>query len=262
MKAAAAGASRELWRSGEIIEGGETKLHAKGEVSALQTRLAGNARQGGLLDPLTMDMQGLRFGLEIGHDRGLSERRRLEVSLDAGGRADFGDGTGEEGRFVALEIGPGLRYLDPESGLSLEGRGHLLTAEGSRKEWGADIVLGYDPGAIGEGLSFDLSSGYGASPAGAGQLWNQETAAFLPGGASAPTARLDAELGYGFPILEGRGLFAPYGGYRLSGTQSRSTRIGGRWQIGAGMNLAIEGEQRRNSSGEESLLSLTGQGKF
>ena len=259
MRAAAVGASRELWRSADVIAGGETALRGKGEASAVEVDLEGNAGAGGQLDPLTVEAQRLRLALEARHERDLPGGGRLVPSLEVGARSDLGDG--EAGS--ALEVGAGLRWVDADLGLVLDGRGHVLAvSEDGAGEWGVALLLHYDPGIPRRDLVFNLSTGYGASEWGAGRLWGQDAAALSSAGRFEPQARFDAELGYGFAVPGVAGLLTAYTGLSLSGEEDRRYRLGGRWTFGERLHLTLEGEHDQSLARPENRISLTGRVSF
>ena len=204
-----------------------------------------------------LDTQRLRFALEARHDRVLETGARLAPALEMGLRRDFGDGDGG----AALETGLKLHYLDPATGLTVDGGGHFLAADsGGPDEWGVDLRLRYAPGAAGRGLSLGLSSGYGAA-ATVGGLLRAQDAAVPAAGDFEPESRLDAELGYGVSIWRGAGLFTPYGGMSLSGDDAHGYRLGGRWSLREGLTVSVEGEHRPGAVAEN-RASVTGQARF
>ena len=262
MISAALGARRSLWRGRDVIASGTTTVLARGEVSTVRADLDGDAREGGLLDPLAVDAHRLRFGLEASHEHELPDGRRLIQSVKSGLRKDFGGG----GNFSGVELGLGMGYLDPESSVLLESRGHLLAASGGAEEWSVELQLNYDPGVRRRGLLLDLTSGYGASGSGvstgsrkaAGKLWDRDVAGLSSSGPFEPEAWLDAEAGYGFSIQGGRGSFTPYSGYSVTGDDDRSYRLGGRVEWDDGFSVHLEGERRETAGEAEHRVGLTG----
>ena len=254
---AAWGAGRDLRRSAAVIPGGETVLRAKGQASMTWIDVDGNAGIGsGLSVAPALDMQRLLLVLEARHDRELETGARLEASLETGLRSDFGDGEGD----AALETGLKLRYLDPAAGFTADGGGHVVAADsGGLDEWGVTLQLRHAPEAGGRSLSVDLSSGYGAET-GASLLRESDTA-YPAAGKFEPEARLDAAFGYGMSIWRGAGLFTPYGGLSLSGSDEQRYRVGGRWTWREGLGLRVEGE-RRLARAAENRAALTGQVRF
>ena len=80
-------------------------------------------------------------------------------------------------------------------------------------------------------------------------LWSRQTTQGLAPRTSrqAPTGRLTAEVGYGFPAF-GTGLLTPYAGTTLSAGQDRTYRVGTRLQwTGAGatgLTLSLDGTRQ------------------
>ena len=171
---------------------------------------------------------------------------RLEVGL----RQDGGDaetGTG-------IELGGGLSYTDPASGLAVEAkvRGLVAHEDADYSEWGASGAIRIAPGADGRGLSLTLSPTWGAASGGAKRLWSHRDArAFAPGAETEAGSRLDAELGYGFSVLDGRAVATPHVGLTRSETDE-TLRLGQRLKLGASewtLESAFSGEVREYRAG-------------
>ena len=241
LKTAAMGASGPLMTDGSLIEGGRTTLMLKGEASVAQVGVAGNDE---LIDKQTVNANRLRLALEGSHEQALASGGSLTPSLELGLRHDGGDGITGGG----IEIGGGLRYRDPATGLTIEGNGRVLTGQSDYREWGLGGSLRLDPGAEGRGLSFSLFLTWGETASGVDRLWDQDVAELATDDEAAndnvPQMRLDSELGYGFGALGGHGLLTPYGGFALAGEGSQRYRIGARFEIGSSLNLSLEGERR------------------
>ena len=241
LKTAALGASGPLMTDGSLIAGGTTNLRLKGEASVAQVEVAGDDD---LIEEQTVNANRLRLALEGSHEQMLASGSSLTPSLELGLRHDGGDGLTGGG----IEIGGGLRYRDPATGLTVEGHGRVLTGQNNYREWGLGGSVRLDPGAEGRGLSFSLFPTWGDTASGVERLWDQDVAELATDDTAAndnvPPMRLDSELGYGFGALGGRGLLTPYGGFALAGEGSQRYRIGGRFEIGSSLNLSLEGERR------------------
>ena len=160
---------------------------------------------------------------------------RLEVGL----RHDGGDaetGTG-------VEVGAGLSYQ--ADGIAVEGavRGLLAHEDEDYREWGASGSVRIDPGASGRGLSLTLRPTWGngverdgAAVGAARRLGARERAS-----AFEPERRLDAELGYGLSVLDGRGVATPYAGWSQAG-ERETLRLGQRLRLGQAAEWRVEGE--------------------
>ena len=72
-----------------------------------------------------------------------------------------------------------------------------------------------------------------ADAGGAERLWSAGDARGLaPHGTVDPGSRLEAEVGYGFPVLGGRGVATPLAGWSRAG-ESEALRLGQRLKLGA-----------------------------
>ena len=214
MMTGAVGGSGRLLSGNDLIAGGTTALRLKGEGTLMRIEAEG----GGVIEPLTLDTRRLRLLLEGSHEKELASGGRLTPSLEVGVRHDGGDGS----RGVGLEFGGELRYLDPELGLTLEARTRWLAAHrDDLGEWGVGGMILFEPGADKRGITFSLTSSWGETQSGTRQLWergltdapvNENSLAYRPRGGV-----LDVELGYGLPVLSGRGLLTPYVRVSLGG---------------------------------------------
>ncbi len=119
-----------------------------------------------------MNANRLRLALEGSHEQALAWGGSLTPSLELGLRHDGGDGITGGG----VEIGGGLRYRDPATGLTIEGSGRVLTGQDEYREWGLGGSVRFDPGAGGRGLSFSLFPTWGQTSSGVERLWDQDVA--------------------------------------------------------------------------------------
>ena len=258
---AAVGVSGTLIASENLIEGGTTRLKLKGEGSLTQVEVEGN---GAAINELTVDASRLRLALEGSHTHDLASGGTLTPAVELGGRHDGGDGETGTG----VELGGSLRFQDPATGLTLEGHGRtLLSHGGTYEEWGVGGLIRLDPGADRRGVSLSLVPSLGAERSGAQRLWTEGMA----GGTASddaepwtPQVHLNAELGYGFGVIGDRGLLTPYGGVSLSGEETRHYRLGGRFEIGSGLGMSLEGERREaaNDAPAEHGVMFRGQLRF
>ena len=257
MKAAAAGVSSELLSKDGLIEGGTTRLKFKGEGSFARVELAGNDRK----NRLSYDVLRTRMALEASHERRLASGSTLFSSLEIGHRHDGGDG-GDAITGAGAELGGALRYRDPAVGLTLGGRVRVLVAhQEDYDEWGIGGLVRFNPDPDGTGLSLSISPAWGEIRSEYRRLYEQGTAG-LAANDNEPAGRLDADIGYGFRILGGRGLLTPYGGLTLAGARAQRCRIGGRFELGRSAELRLEGERREASSAPEHRVTLRGQVRF
>jgi len=124
-------------------------------------------------------------------------------------------------RLGGIELGAGLGFTKPASGLSLDVaiRGLLTHEVSGFQEWGASASLMYDPTpASDRGLSMSLQQSVGASSSGGvNALLARETMAEPAAyGGIGGASRLQARAGYGLPIGEGRFIGTPQLGFGLS----------------------------------------------
>ncbi len=240
LRMAAAGARSVLVPA---TESGGLELAAR--TDALLMRITSEAVSGGDAGNLAAseaDTSRLRLILEGSRAFDLGSGT-LTPSLEAGLRHDGGDaetGTG-------VEVGAGLRYADPESGLTVEGSVRTLVAheDSSYEEWGASGSVRLDPGASGHGLSLTLRPAWGAASGGAGRLWGLHDArSFAANEELDAQGRLDTEIAYGFGAFGGRGLATPYAGLGLSQDGDRTWRTGARWSLGSSLAMSLDGTRR------------------
>ena len=188
----------------------------------------------------------LRLGLE-GTWRGGS----LVPSVEIGVRHDGGDA--ETG--FGADIGAGLAWSDPASGIAAEvrGRGLLTHADGDFRESGFAGSLAWDPTpSSARGPTLRLSQTVGAQASGGvDSLLSRPTMAGLAAnddeGGTFDSRRLEARLGYGFAVFGDRFVATPEIGLGLSDT-GRDYSLGWRLALArshrVGFDLALEGTRR------------------
>ena len=242
MQMAAAGARGVLLSAADH---GGFELAARGDARLVRMNsdAATGADGAGRLSESESQTSRLRFILEGSHRIELAGGQTLTPSLEVGLRQDGGDaetGTG-------VELGGGVSYADPATGLTVEGkaRGLLAHEDTDYREWGASASVRLDPGAAGRGLSLSLSPAWGTDSGGAERLWGLGDARGLAANDSfEPAGRLDAEAGYGLGVFGGRGLMTPFAGLALSDAGDRTWRTGVRWTLGADLSFGLEGTRR------------------
>ena len=248
----AAGVSGTLMSSDEMFEGGTTNLRLKGEAAFTSADVEGS----GTLASMSLSATRQRLVLEGSHDQELTSGATLTPSLELGLRNDGGDGETGTG----IEAGGALRYADPASGLTVEGRVRtLLNHSGDYEETGVSGLVRIAPGASGEGLALSVQPAWGRTASGVQQLWENGIGA----GASAAdraTARLNAEIGYGLGAAHGLGLVTPYTGLGLAEGGAGSWRLGARWQLAPAASVGVEGSlyEAANDNGPAHGLMLRG----
>ena len=224
--------------SGRLLTRGATTLRLKGEWALAQMHVA---RASTAFDAAPVDMQRLRMGAEVSYQHALSSGTSLIPWGEVGLRHDGGDGEIGAG----LELGGGLRHLNREAGLTVEGHGRwLLIHRGTLREWGLGGLVRFAPKAGSRWPSVSLMPTWGDSASGVQELWERgATDLHLH---SAPGARLDAEFGYGFGALRNRGVLTPYIGLSLVGEAARGYRLGGRLAVGQSVTVSLEAKRRQH----------------
>ena len=205
----------------------------------------------------------VRLVLEGGRSFALGEGATLRPSLELGLRHDGGDaetGTG-------VEVGGGVAFTDAASGFSIEARARVLAAhaDSGYEEWGMSASARLDPGERGRGLSFSLSPTLGAASSAAERLWGAHDARGLaPDGEFDAARGLQAEAGYGLPVLGGRFTGTPNAGFGLADGGARDWRIG--WRLtsaapgdpGFEVNLDATRREPANDAAPEHGVMLRG----
>ena len=213
----------------------------------------------------TADVTRVRLGLEgtwrgLGTDGGAT----LVPTLEVGVRHDGGDA--ETG--FGLDVGGGLAWSDPRSGLSVElrGRGLLTHEAGGFRDRGIAGSLGFDPRPDSErGFALTLSQTMGASASGGmDALLGRGTLEGLAAnddGSGLENRRLELKMGYGFGVFGDRFTATPEAGLGLSNGQ-REMSLG--WRLGlevsgpVSMELGLTGTRREaaNDDGAEPVHAL------
>ena len=248
----AAGVSGTLMSSDEMFEGGTTNLRLKGEAAFTSADVEGS----GTLASMSLSATRQRLVLEGSHDQELASGATLTPSLELGLRNDGGDGETGTG----IEAGGALRYADPASGLTVEGRVRtLLNHSGDYEETGVSGLVRIAPGASGEGLALSVQPAWGRTASGVQQLWENGIGAGASTAGRA-TARLNAEIGYGLGAAHGLGLVTPYTGLGLAEDGAGSWRLGARWQLAPAASVGVEGSlyEAANDNGPAHGLMLRG----
>ena len=181
------------------------------------------------------DASRLRLVLEGGRSFVLGGGATVRPALELGVRHDGGDAETGAG----VELGGGVTYADPSSGLSLEAKARMLVAhaDSDYEEWGVSATARLDPGERGRGLSFSLAPTIGATSSASERLWGARDARALAPGAEFDAARgLRGEMGYGMALFGDRFTGTPNLGFGMSDGGARDYRIG--WRL----TSAVEGD--------------------
>ena len=248
----AGGVTGTLMESDRVMGGGTTLLELKAETAFTRAEIDG----AGTLASTTLQASRQRLMLEGSHVRKLASGATFTPSLELGMRYDGGDG--ETGG--SLEVGGGLRYADPATGLTLEGRARTLLAHGGDyEEWGVSGLVRIDPGAAGRGLALSVRPAWGQTASGVRGLWENDII-----GAAAPAhqaaGRMNAEIGYGLDAGPGLGVVTPYARLGLGSEGAQWWRMGARWQVVPDASLSLEGTRHEaaDDDGPEHGLMLRG----
>ena len=234
------------------------------------------AKTDGLIVRSTSDSAGSDGGLEAARAKVTRLRLGLEGTRafrsEGGGTVtpSFGLGVRHDGGDAetgfGVEVGAGVVYADPSSGVTadLQGRGLLGHEASGFREFGLSGSLAFDPSPSSDrGLSLSLSQTVGASaPGGVEALYGRDTMAGLGGaddGAgsvdSAGRRRLEARVGYGVSAFGGRFTGTPELGIGLS-ESGRDYRLGWRLTPAGGnagsFEFGVEATRREAANGDGS----------
>ena len=221
---------------GEIARPADAGLTLAVTADTRFTRIGSAAARGpdGRLAATGAEVWLARAGVEVA--------RQFEVGTDGArvlawfrgaGRLDGGDAETGSG----LEVGGGIAWSDPASGLGIEVRARMLAAhaDSDYEEWGASASARLDPGERGRGLSFSLSPTIGAASSATERLWGAR--GLVPGLGSGSgagsgfeaTRGLTAEAGYGMALFGDRFTGTPNVGFGMSDGGARDWRVG--WRL-------------------------------
>ena len=245
----AMGATGLRWALVEAPAAGGLNLAVKTDSLVVRTRSDANAgTHGKRIKEASAEVTRVRLGLEGSRAVHFEGDAMLTPSMEIGVRHDGGDA--ETG--FGMDLGGGLAYADPASGLTAElwGRGLLIHAAPEFRERGVSGSLGFDPTPDSDrGPAFTLRRTMGASATGgmdgllrrdtlAGRLANDD-------GNELARQRFDVRLGYGLAAYGDRFTMTPEIGYGMSET-------GRDWSLGWRLTPA-----RRDRSSFELKLEAT-----
>ena len=239
--------------------GGGAELAIKSDALAVRTTSEAVSTAGaGNLAASEADVTRIRLGLEGSRAFRFAGSASLTPSVELGVRHDGGDA--ETG--FGADIGAGLAWSDPTRGLSadMRARGLLTHEDGSFRERGFAGTLAWDPAPeSSRGPSLSLTQTVGAQAAGGVEALLGPQAAQALEAANENDANelerrtLEARLGYGFALFDGRYTGTPEIGLGLTDA-SRETVLG--WRLdeetrgGLAFGLDVEGA-RQESAGAE-----------
>ena len=188
---------------GEIIGAGGTggfELAFKADALWVGTSIDGVDGSDGHLAATRASVTRFRTGLEGSRGFTFGSGLSLTPSLEVGLRHDGGDAETGSG----VDIGGGVRVLEPSTGLSVDVRVRMLLVHESEgfQERGMSVSFSLDPTpSTPLGLTARVAPSWGGqATGGAGALWGRETMAGMAHGSVASGNRLDAGAGYGLPV--------------------------------------------------------------
>ena len=232
------GASVTLLSGDWLVAGGTTalKLKADGFLGGATAHESENK----LLEEVAVGVNQVRAAIEASHAQHFAGGGSLKPSLEIGGRYDGGDGETGAG----LEVGGGLTYADPGSGLTAAATGRALMLRDNYGEWGVSGLLQWDPDA-GRGLMMSVRPTFGVTASGVSGLWEHGTLELLSG--SQPGGRVEAEIGYGLPAFGMTGVLTPFAGAALTDAGAYSLSVGGRLELSPAFDLTLEAERSESA---------------
>ena len=237
----------------EASETGGIELALKSDAMGVRTS---TARARGLEAEET-EVTRLRLGLEGSRPLPFEGGASLTPSIEFGARHDGGDA--ETG--FGVEIGGGLAWSDPRTGLSAElrARGLLSHAAEGFREHGVSGSLSWDPTPASErGLELTMSQTVGVhSASGMDAIFEQGTLARLAAGDSGGDGDTLAQRGYGIRLGYGLAAFGdgftskPELGFGLSNGRrdySLGWRLMREGRYGGSLGLSLEASLRESAN--------------
>ncbi len=239
---AAVGTALPLWSSRSIFATCWDYLHLKGDAYWGRVVVEDN---GELIGDVEIASEGLRGMLESVHRRALSSNSALEWTTGAGMRYDNNAGG------AGMEVSSSLGFVG--SRLTTRSTARMLLLGGERKEWGVGMLVQLSPRSDGSGLSFEVAPTLGQTTNIADRMW-KEGLRNLSTGMGNNGSAMNAELGYGLVVREGRGLLTPFTAVIWDG-YARTLQMGLRYRaLGLDLVLSTEHEhlnwvKDKNTSG-------------
>ena len=243
---------------GVVVEApaeGGMELSVKTDALAVRTTSDAASGTGGNLASAQADVTRLRLGLQATWHGVAAGGGTLTPTMEVGVRHDGGDA--ETG--FGADIGAGLAWVDPASGLSadIRARGLIAHEADGFSERGFSGTLSWDPEpstVLGPSLTLTQTVG-AASSGGAEALLGRGTMEGLApddGGDELERRHLEAKLGYGFALFGGRYSGTPELGLGLSGTDREYVlgwRLAEARRAGLVFGLDVEGARRERVAG-------------
>ena len=242
----ALGGSSRVLSIDDLIPGGATALYLKGEGFVTGAW----AEESGRIVAQDVGVQQIRLSVEGSHEQRGLWGSVLTPAVELGLRHDSGDAAQGAG----VELGGEVRYVQPELGLTVEGRGRVLaTHRSTTEEWGVGGRIQLEFGSNRQGLSLSLAPSLGVAASGTHALWEYGVAdgnglGLSGAGTTGASSRLDAQADYRLLTMGGLGMLTPYGGLSLAGRDGRDYRAGARLETDT-FNLSLEGKRSERGPG-------------
>jgi len=213
---------------------------------------------------LSADSWRARVGFSGSHTIHLQDLSMFTPFVEVVGRYD---GGGDDN--AGLEIAGGVQYANPVSGLGLEFRATVLPvySEDDYREYGFSLSASASPGIGGEGLAVAVATSLGPQTGSTAALWRGNLLGAVDASHNlAESLTLNAEVGYGFPVVGSKGVLTPFGGLRMRNGGDQQMRTGvrfGRMASTRPWNLELAGEQHTSDArAPEYLLNLLARVQF
>ena len=243
---------------GTVLDGsGPSGVGLNVKSDAMWVRTESDSAEG--LESAEGDVTRLRLIVEGERVFVAGDGATFTPSGQVGLRHDGGDAETGAG----VEMGAGISYTS--GALTIEGQVRTLVAhqDSGYREWGASGAIRVNPDSSGRGLSLTLAPTWGQAASRTERLWSDRDAtAIATGGEVEPAGRLEATLGYGMALLDGRLTGTPEFGLGLS-ESGRDWRLG--WRLGLARSgrvdfgLGVEATRREpaNDDAPENRVGLT-----
>ena len=238
-----------LGLDGLLLDGGREgfSLATTADVLLLKTSSAAVAG----LESSEGNVSRFRLGLEATRPFLLSNGASLSPALELGVRQDGGDA--ETG--FGMELGAGLTWSVPESGITAALKGRTLLSHGAEdfQDQGLALSFSWEPDSSKRGPSLSLSQAVGLPAEGGLAALLNPTAIEVLDTVNDDGQRFEARLSYGFPAAQDRLTVTPGVGLSLS-PDSRTYSLS--WSVapygeqlhGESWELSLAGERREEIS--------------
>ena len=190
---------------GLLLDGGREGITLTTTADALFLKTSSEAVEG--LESSEGNISRLRLGLEASRAFPLANGAALSPSLEVGLRQDSGDA--ETG--FGMDLGAGLSWSAPESGITAAVKGRTLLSHGAEdfQDQGLALSFSWQPSPSNRGASLSLSHAVGLPAEGGLAALLNPTAIELPDDANSGGERFEARLAYGFPFYNDRLTLTP-----------------------------------------------------